>query len=290
MSDANALKEQGNEALSAGNISRAIECYSRAIQLTNNFSELAIFYSNRAQAFMDQRSFFEALNDISQSLNYDPDFKKTILRRAVVYFELGNYKEAARDFRFILRHQPDNPSAQIYMKRMFPSVKLNDRFLETYTIHGLRFAFKHPHNCIATEHAIKFSLIRHLFMSSRFSPVLGHLLKGMEMFDESPNQTIGIRLPVYFKNKWEHVAMLNDKFAVCVSDNLLYLILNMTQPTNTYLFLGTTTGIFRYGQFYNFDFISLSPNLLFYTNHINKEAIPLVETGGPTVYNITLLF
>jgi hypothetical protein len=44
------------------------------------------------------------------------------------------------------------------------------------------------------------------FVSTRFSPIMGRLLRGVEVFDEDPNPIPGLRLPAWFKDKWLNVA------------------------------------------------------------------------------------
>jgi hypothetical protein len=55
MDDVEALKKQGNAAFKARKLEEAISFYSKAIDLATDSGVLAVLYSNRAQAFLDQK-------------------------------------------------------------------------------------------------------------------------------------------------------------------------------------------------------------------------------------------
>jgi hypothetical protein len=54
MDQVSTLKKQGNNAFKAGDLDKAADFYLQAINLTEDDAVIAILYSNRAQAFLEQ--------------------------------------------------------------------------------------------------------------------------------------------------------------------------------------------------------------------------------------------
>jgi hypothetical protein len=111
--------------------------------------------------------YADALIDASTSLNHDPTFKKSILRRSTANFELGNHQETAIDCRRILCDEPKNSTALSLMKRIYPPAKMNFGFLDIYAAHALRCKFKKPYEApyiewMKLEVGVKFAITRHL--------------------------------------------------------------------------------------------------------------------------------
>lgn len=61
---ATALKDEGNAFLSAAKYSLAVEKYTQAIEL----NPTAIFYSNRAQAYIKLEAYGQAIQDANDAL------------------------------------------------------------------------------------------------------------------------------------------------------------------------------------------------------------------------------
>jgi len=94
------LKEQGNAALSAGDAARALELFSKAIDINGGSAEgRAILYSNRAAACTQSRDYQSALEDAEECTKLDPSFAKGWSRKAAALHGLGKYKEAADFYR-----------------------------------------------------------------------------------------------------------------------------------------------------------------------------------------------
>ena len=68
---ANALKDQGNAALSAGNFDEAIRLYSEALILD---SANHVLFSNRSAAYAKAGKYAEALKDAEQTVTIKPDW------------------------------------------------------------------------------------------------------------------------------------------------------------------------------------------------------------------------
>lgn len=68
---ANALKDQGNAALSAGNLDEAIRLYSEALLLDPSNH---VLFSNRSAAYAKAGKYGEALKDAEQTVTIKPDW------------------------------------------------------------------------------------------------------------------------------------------------------------------------------------------------------------------------
>jgi DnaJ family protein C protein 7 len=58
----------------------------------------SVVYSNRALTFMKRKDNLKALNDLNKSLELDPNYTKSLMRRAEVNMEMENYSAAIHDY------------------------------------------------------------------------------------------------------------------------------------------------------------------------------------------------
>ena len=64
--------------------------YTEAINLDPSNKKLnAIIFSNRAQTFIKRKETFEALDDLNKSLELNPEYDKSLMRRAELNMERG---------------------------------------------------------------------------------------------------------------------------------------------------------------------------------------------------------
>lgn len=80
----------------------------------------------------------KALEDTAKSLELDPNFRKSILRRSIANVELGNKEEAMKDLRKILALEPSNFVVRSWMKRASEPVKMDGLLREAYVGHYFR--------------------------------------------------------------------------------------------------------------------------------------------------------
>lgn len=84
------LKDAGNALLKAGDPRGAIAKYTQAIALEKN----AVFYSNRAAAYIELKEFDSALRDAKDAVAAKRDYFKAYSHMAVALEGLGRIDEA----------------------------------------------------------------------------------------------------------------------------------------------------------------------------------------------------
>ncbi|GAO13135.1 hypothetical protein UVI_02024930 [Ustilaginoidea virens] len=93
--DAEAYKAAGNRFFKERNYTKAIEQYSKAVDL---FPDSSTYLSNRAAARMSNGQFVLALEDCSRAADVDSQNAKILLRLARIYTALGRPEEAMTTF------------------------------------------------------------------------------------------------------------------------------------------------------------------------------------------------
>ncbi|PTB66314.1 TPR-like protein [Trichoderma citrinoviride] len=93
--DAESYKTAGNRFFKEKNYAKAIEQYSKAVDL---FPNSATYLSNRAAAYMSNGQYEAALDDCSRAAELDPNNAKVLLRLARIYTGLGRPDEAMAIF------------------------------------------------------------------------------------------------------------------------------------------------------------------------------------------------
>ncbi|KAJ4268756.1 hypothetical protein NW762_002824 [Fusarium torreyae] len=93
--DAESYKAAGNRFFKEKNYYKAIEQYSKAVDL---FPFSATYLGNRAAAYMSNGQFEHALEDCQRAADYDPQNAKILLRLARIYTGLGRPEEAMTTF------------------------------------------------------------------------------------------------------------------------------------------------------------------------------------------------
>jgi stress-induced-phosphoprotein 1 len=105
LSPAQLAKEEGNALFRNGKYDAAIEKYTRAIELTTNDEEKAIFLSNRATCHAQLQNHVAVVEDCTAAINIKPT-AKTLIRRGLAYESLEKYKLALEDMKQVLHMDP----------------------------------------------------------------------------------------------------------------------------------------------------------------------------------------
>lgn len=109
MSQAELMKEQGNDAFKAAQFEKAIELYGEAIDAcAKSDSAIAIAcYNNRAACYQQLSNFSGVIADCTHVLEVDAANQKALLRRALAYEGLERYRLALQDIRALLAINPN---------------------------------------------------------------------------------------------------------------------------------------------------------------------------------------
>ncbi|KAI5465495.1 hypothetical protein BGZ63DRAFT_349178 [Mariannaea sp. PMI_226] len=95
LDDAESYKAAGNRFFKDKNYPKAIEQYSKAVDL---FPFSATYLGNRAAAYMSSGQYEQALDDCFRAADLDPQNAKILLRLARIYTALGRPEEAMTTF------------------------------------------------------------------------------------------------------------------------------------------------------------------------------------------------
>lgn len=91
---ASKLKASGNKAYGSKDYNKAIDLYSKSIDLKKD----PIFYSNRAACHQAMGDWESVVDDTTAAVNLDPMYVKALNRRANAYEQLERFQEALLDY------------------------------------------------------------------------------------------------------------------------------------------------------------------------------------------------
>lgn len=103
------FKNQGNEYIKAKNFSKAVELYTKAIDLDPNQS---IYFSNRAFANLKLDNFQTSLDDCNEAIRLDASNIKAYHRRGLSYIGLLEFSKAKKDLQSVLKAKPNESTAR----------------------------------------------------------------------------------------------------------------------------------------------------------------------------------
>jgi stress-induced-phosphoprotein 1 len=106
MTTAEEFKAKGNAALQAGNVSEAIEQYTKAI---NADGSNHVYYSNRSAAYLKKGDAANALEDAKACLGLNPDFAKGYSRKGAALHAMKRYNDSISAYQEGLVKFPNDP-------------------------------------------------------------------------------------------------------------------------------------------------------------------------------------
>lgn len=129
------FKQKGNEEFKQGHYEAAIAHYSRAIDV----HPCAVFYGNRAAAYLRTEAFGLAMADAKEAIALDETYIKGYYRLGSAHAALGHLKDALKVFKKVVKMKPTDRDARNKVKQCKSDIK--------------RIAFE---NAIATEATVPF--------------------------------------------------------------------------------------------------------------------------------------
>ena len=118
--EAEAEKERGNAAFKAGNWDKAIEKYTRGMQLD---PANCVLPANRAMALLKKSQYGAAETDCTLALSIDPTYVKAFQRRASARTGLKKLGEAVTDYDEVLRLEPSNKAGRAERMKLVERIK-----------------------------------------------------------------------------------------------------------------------------------------------------------------------
>ncbi|XP_048448543.1 protein unc-45 homolog B, partial [Rhincodon typus] len=118
MEDPLQLKENGNECFQNKDYDKAIECYTKAIQLTKDKKVLAVLYRNRAACHLKKENYVPAASDASKAIDVDASDIKALYRRSQALEKLGKLDQAFKDVQRCATMEPNNKTFQENLRRL----------------------------------------------------------------------------------------------------------------------------------------------------------------------------
>merc|ERR1711871_950345 len=97
------FKDQGNKHLKAEEFDKAIECYTKAIELNPNEHT---YYSNRSAAYLSKGDAQNALYDVIKCIDVKSDWPKGYARKGAALHSLKQYQEAKEAYEEGLKVDP----------------------------------------------------------------------------------------------------------------------------------------------------------------------------------------
>ena len=97
--------------------SKAIECYTTALQYAPLSYNAHVYYSNRAAAYISGKDYANAILDSERALMILPTYGKGHARLGLAYFLSSQYRNAVEAYTVALKYDPDNQSSKNYLEK-----------------------------------------------------------------------------------------------------------------------------------------------------------------------------
>ena len=112
------LKIQGNNCMAQKMYDKAIDYYTRAIDVARDDDpNMYVYYSNRAAALCFLQDYQQASEDAAIAIELKPDYGKAYARYGLSLFFLGRYEEAKDAYETALEYEPNNKASLSYLKK-----------------------------------------------------------------------------------------------------------------------------------------------------------------------------
>uniref|UniRef100_A0AAQ5YTK9 Protein unc-45 homolog B n=1 Tax=Amphiprion ocellaris TaxID=80972 RepID=A0AAQ5YTK9_AMPOC len=118
MGDPVQLKDEGNKHFQAGDIDKAIECYTNAIKVCKDKKVLAVIHRNRSACYLKKENYTNAASDASKAIDVDASDIKALYRRCQALEKLGKLDMAFKDVQRCATLEPKNKTFLETLRRL----------------------------------------------------------------------------------------------------------------------------------------------------------------------------
>lgn len=118
MGDPVQLKDEGNKYFQAGDIDKAIECYTKAIKECKDKKVLAIIHRNRSACYLKKENYSGAASDATKAIDVDAADIKALYRRCQALEKLGKLDMAFKDVQRCATIEPKNKTFLETLRRL----------------------------------------------------------------------------------------------------------------------------------------------------------------------------
>ena len=150
LSTAEQFKEEGNNRYKKGSYKKAVECYTRAIELDPSQAPI---YTNRAACNLQLLKYKKVVEDGLKAAQLDPKFSKAYLRAGQGYLQMGKTREAREQFDLALKLEPNS---DLYKRERENSLKI-----EKYLSNGKSFLEQSLYKEASNEMDLAFQIAPH---------------------------------------------------------------------------------------------------------------------------------
>jgi small glutamine-rich tetratricopeptide repeat-containing protein alpha len=114
---AEAAKTEGNEFIKNKEYGKALECYTRALDLSPEGPQSHVYLCNRAAAKCFLAEWDDAADDCLASIDLSPQYVKAYSRLGYVYFNQEDYSAAVKAYEKAVELEPGNRSHSDALKK-----------------------------------------------------------------------------------------------------------------------------------------------------------------------------
>ncbi|KAM6931263.1 protein unc-45 homolog B [Xenentodon cancila] len=118
MGDPIQLKDEGNKFFQAGDIEKAIECYTNAIKVCKDKKVSAVIHRNRSACYLKKESYANAVSDATKAIDVDAADIKALYRRCQALEKLGKLDMAFKDVQRCATVEPNNKTFLETLRRL----------------------------------------------------------------------------------------------------------------------------------------------------------------------------
>ncbi|XP_045891041.1 protein unc-45 homolog B isoform X3 [Micropterus dolomieu] len=118
MGDPIQLKDDGNKFFQAGDIDKAIQCYTEAIKVCKDKKVLAVIHRNRSACYLKKENYANAASDASKAIDVDAADIKALYRRCQALEKLGKLDMAFKDVQRCATIEPKNKTFLETLRRL----------------------------------------------------------------------------------------------------------------------------------------------------------------------------